>query len=186
LSRRAIVAGAISGSSRTFRLDPLDLPARAIGQVRSLYVIDRERIIVRRPTRGGQDLTVSVPVSAYDGISVRMAPAGDGADLRIFVELRHRDPDLTVPLVIADRPEEIVADWRAWGETLDLPLLVVGQDGTVRRADELAARSAVVVPTPRRRRAFLAGRRPRFLRRRKTGRRGPLEHIAGREIIAPY
>jgi hypothetical protein len=106
------------------------------------------------------------------------------AGVRVCVELLHTDPALTLPLVVADEPEQVAADWQAWGRTLNLPLLVVGQDGSVSNAFDRLGSITVCRPRPRRRHSFFAGRRPRFLTRRKTGHRGPREHLAGREIIA--
>ena len=84
-----------------------------------------------------------MPVAAYRGVAVRMEPIGDNGDVRVFVELLHADPTLTLPLVVADEPEEIAADWQAWGRALNLPLLVVGQDGTV--GDAARPRSAASI-----------------------------------------
>ena len=97
----------------------------------------------------------------------------------------HRDPALTLPLVVAGEPEDVAADWQAWGRALNLPLLVVEQDGTVSRPVERLGAVAVARPRPRRRHSFFAGRRPRFLTRRKPGRGESTERLAGREIIAP-
>ena len=105
--------------------------------------------------------------------------------MRAFVELLHRDPALTLPLVVADEPEDIAADWQAWGRALNLPLLVIGQDGSVSAAARPdRRRRRLRRPKPRRRHSFFAGRRPRFLTRRKTGRGRPTERFEGREIIA--
>jgi hypothetical protein len=96
----------------------------------------------------------------------------------------HRDPALSLPLMIADDPADVAADWQAWGRTLGLPLLVVGQDGTVASPVEQIGAVIQQPPKPRRRHSFFADRRPRFLTRRKTGRPGALEILTAREIIA--
>ena len=180
--------GASAGSSRTFRLDPFTLPVRfraPIGAAEAAIVLDRDRAVVRRSTRTGRSVTFAVPVSAYDGVAVRMVPVGEDGELRVIVELRHRDAALTLPLVVAGAPEDVAADWQAWGRALNLPLLLIEQDGTVSRPVERLGAVAVARPRPRRRHSFFAGRRPRFLTRRKPGRGEPTERVAGREIIAP-
>ena len=110
-------------------------------------------------------------------------PIGDNGDVRAFVELLHIDPELTLLLAMTDNPYDIAGDWQAWGRTLHLPLLIIGQDGSV---GEPLAPSGVMMdrPKPRRRHSYFAKRRPRFLTRRKTGRIDAVEVVAGREIIA--
>ena len=180
--------GATVGSSRAYRLDPHTLPARGSsssgGAAVATFIIERERAIVRRPSTGGLSATVSVPLAAYRGIAVRMEAVGDEGDVCGFVELLHSDPTLTLGLAMSEEPEIIAADWQAWGRALNLPLLIIGQDGTV--GEPLAQVGGVLTgpPSPRRRHSFFAGRRPRFLTRRKPGRRGAMAKIAGREIIA--
>ncbi len=181
------VAGeATAGSSRVFRLDPHTLPvqgsARNGGTAGTAFTLDREWAIVHRQHHAGAPLTV--PLTSYRGVSVRMEPVGTVGQVRVFVELLHKDPTLTLPLIVGDEPEDVAADWQAWGRALNLPLLVVGQDGSVSEPlDDLVGIMAGP-PRPRRRHSFFAGRRPRFLTRRKTGHSRPTEQLAGREIIA--
>jgi len=181
---------ATAGSSRAFRLDPHVLPVRfsaAIGGSvpEAAIVLDRERALVRRPMRAGPPVTFAVPVKNYAGVAVRMEAVGDAGDLRVIVELLHRDPGLSLPLVVADEPEGVAADWQAWAEVLDLPLLVVADDGRVNTPRMRIGALTIKRPKPRRRHSFFAGRRPRFLTRRKIGRWSIVEHLEGREIIAP-
>jgi hypothetical protein len=156
-----------------FRLDPFALPVRhaaPIGGSEPAFILDRDRAVVRRALPHSGPVTLAVPVSAYA--------------IRVHVELLHDDPGLTLPLLVADEPEEAAADWQAWGRALNLPLLVVEQDGTIRAPLSRLGQLTVGAPGPRRLRRFLSGRRPRFLRRRKTGRPGPITVVSGREIIA--
>ena len=183
------VAGeATAGSSRVFRLDPHTLPVRGSAQgggtADTAFILDGERAIVHRPYRAGQPLTLTVPLTSYRGVAVRMEAAGAPGQVRVFVELLHKDPTLTLPLIVGDEPEDVAADWQAWGRALNLPLLVIGQDGSV--SDPLGDLGGVIAgPSKARRRySFFAGRRPRFLTRRKTGHSRPTEQLAGREIIA--
>ena len=127
---------------------------------------------------------METPLALFVWSKTRIVPVGSEGAIRVHVELLHDDPGLTLPLVVADEPEDAAADWQAWGRALNLPLLVVEQDGTVRAPLTRLGGLTVASPSPRRRRRFLAGRRPRFLRRRKVGQARPIEMVAGREIIA--
>jgi hypothetical protein len=116
-------------------------------------------------------------------VAVRMEAIGNNGDVRAFVELLHAESALTLLLASSDTPEDLAGDWQAWGRTLDLPLLVVGQDGSV--SVPLLNRGVTIAPPkPRRRHSYFAKRRPRFLTRRKTGRPELMERLSGREIIA--
>ncbi|HMN86814.1 MAG TPA: DUF6101 family protein [Bauldia sp.] len=170
-----------------FRLDPFALPVRhaaPIGGSEPAFILDRDRAVVRRALPHSGPVTLAVPVSAYAGVAVRIVPEGDEGAIRVHVELLHDDPGLTLPLLVAEEPEEAAADWQAWGRALNLPLLVVEQDGTIRAPLSRLGQLTVGTPGPRRLRRFLSGRRPRFLRRRKIGRSGPITVVSGREIIA--
>jgi len=178
-----VAGGATVGSGRAYRLDPHMLPARSVpvtGDVAAAaFIIEGDHAIVRR---AGAALTV--PLGAYRGVAMRMEAVGDNGDVRAFVELLHNDPDLTLPLAMNDDPYEVAGDWQAWGRTLDLPLLIIGQDGSV--GEPLAITSGVHMgrPKPRRRHSYFAKRRPRFLTRRKIGRVDEVSVVFGREIIA--
>jgi hypothetical protein len=132
----------------------------------------------------GRLATFAVPVSAFAGVSVRIEPVGSAGDIRVVVELMHSDPGLTLPLVVADAPEDAAADWIAWGRTLNLPLLVIESDGTVRSPVSRIGALTVSKPGPRRNRGLFRGRRSRYIRRRKTGRSDGLQVLEGREITA--
>lgn len=189
MRRQTAVGEAFAGSRQHLRLDPFALPVRysvplAGGAPGAAAVhLDRERTIVRRVLPGGTPLTVTLPLSAYRGVAVRMEPADEG-DILVIVELSHRDPALSLPLVIADDPADVAADWQAWSRALGLPLLLVEADGSVTQPVERMGKVEIAMARPRRRHSFFAGRRPRFLVRRKAGRPGPQETIRGEEIIA--
>jgi hypothetical protein len=172
------------GSGRAFRLDPFALPAASPASAAVAFVVERERVLVRRAlTASGPILQVPLPLSAYRGVAVRMQSTGDNGEVRAVIELMHRDPALTLTLAESDMPEDLAADWQAWGRSLKLPLLVVGQDGSV--AEPLARYGLKTArPKARRYHSHFAKRRPRFLVRRKTGEPKRMELISGREIIA--
>ena len=181
-----MIGGATAGSSRAFRLDPFTLPMRhpvSFDGGATAFVLDRKRVIVRRPVRG-RTMTLAVPISAYRGVAVRIVPAGQAGDIRVTVELMHRDPSLTLPLIVAEEPEDVAADWQAWGRALNLPLLLVAEDGTVKMPLDRLGGLVVAETKPRRRHSFFADRRPRFLTRRKIGRKSDEPRVTGREIIA--
>ena len=183
-----MVGGAPAGSGRSFRLDPFTLPVRyAAGSDGGAqdFVLDHDRALLRRRLSAGPMVMLTVPVRAYAGVAVRIEAVGQGGDLRVVVELMHRDPALSLPLVVAKEPEDVAADWQAWGRALNLPLLVVSEDGTVKAPVERIGALTVAESKPRRRYSFFADRRPRFLARRKPGRSGATERLIGREIIAP-
>jgi len=179
---------AAAGSSRSHRLDPHALPARAViasgDAAGAVFIIDRERAVVVRKASGGRAVTSAVPLADYAGVAIRVEPNGAGGRVRVFVELVHDDPSLTLPLAVAEDPDDVAADWQAWGRALNLPLLVVAQDGTVSAPVGRLGRLTIAPAKPRRYHSFFAARRPRFLARRKPGRHGPAERIQAREIIA--
>jgi hypothetical protein len=66
--------------------------------------------------------------------------------------------------------EEVIAAWQAVGLATGLPLVVQAENGEVVAAFPQIGRVRLGIPGQRRRLVLLAGRRPRFLTRRKTGR----------------
>jgi hypothetical protein len=171
--------GAFAGSGRYFRLDPNALPVRHADRG-DAFILDRDRAVVRRDLHGIA-ATLDVPVSAYHGVAVRMFAEGEDS-LRVVVELMHPDPALTLPLAVAGEAEEAAADWIAWGRALNLPLLLVDEDGSV--SYPAAAGGVASLVELRRTGKPFRGRRSRFARRRKTGTFRSIERLEGREIIA--
>ncbi|MCK1542803.1 hypothetical protein IVA87_31090 [Bradyrhizobium sp. 147] len=158
-----------AGSSRSLRLDPLSLPVRfdahdprADGHVRQIE-LHRERVVLRRAVRGMQ-MAINVRVSDFTGVALR------GSDEVQTLVLVHRDPSLSIPLLVGADADEIAQAWAIWSEIFALPQL-----------DEGARK-----PAPRRRRAnAIRARRPKFLMRRRTGIARELTvHQGEREIIA--
>jgi len=158
-----------AGSSRSLRLDPLSLPVRfdahdprADGHVRQIE-LHRERVVLRRAVRGMQ-MAINVRVADFTGVALR------GKDEAQTLVLVHRDPSLSIPLLVGADADEIAQAWTIWSEIFALPQL-----------DEGARK-----PAPRRRRAnAIRTRRPKFLMRRRTGMARELPvHRSEREIIA--
>ena len=181
------VGGCPAGSSRALRLDPHTLPLRyaasdaaADGHTRDIE-LHRERVVLRRSV-GGMRMAINMPLSAFNGVALRMMP-GEGA---VAVVLAHDDPGLVLPLHITDEADEAFAEWHGWAEALGLPLLVEDQVG-FRKAFPKLGEIAAGRPRPRRRRrSGLRARRPAILLRRGVGRITEATPVrrGEREIIA--
>ena len=181
------VGGCPAGSSRALRLDPHTLPLRyaasdaaADGHTRDIE-LHRERVVLRRSV-GGMRMAINMPLSAFNGVALRMMP-GEGA---VAVVLAHDDPGLVLPLHITDEADEAFAEWHGWAEALGLPLLVEDQVG-FRKAFPKLGEIAAGRPRPRRRRrSGLRARRPAILLRRAVGRITEATPVrrGEREIIA--
>ena len=178
-----MAGGATVGPGRDFRLDPHTLPARGSavhgGAAAATFIVEHDRAVVTRAGRAHAE-----PLAAYRGVAVRMESAGDDGSVVAFVELLHVDPELTVTLALTHDPHEIAGVWQEWARSLNLPLLIVGQDGSV--GEPLAAHRSLIMSRskPRRRHSYFAKRRPRFLTRRKVGHLDAVRVVFGREIIA--
>ena len=178
-----------AGSGRDLRLDPLSLPVRfraadaaADGRIRFVE-LHRESVVVRRFVRG-MPIHLSLPVTAFLGIVIRLMPPQGANPAAIAVMLEHRDPALSVPLFAASDASDAVAEWRMWARVFGLPLLVADEDGRLR--EPFRRIGAVQVRDPRARaHGSLRRRRPAILMRRKPGRRGATVAVyREREIIA--
>jgi hypothetical protein len=141
--------------------------ARADGQVRQVELY-RERIVLRRSLHGMR-MAISMPVRDFAGI-VRCAVRDDHT-----LVLAHRDPSLSIPLLVTADAAELDEAVRIWCMFFALPEI----------ADDMAEQASV--PAPRRRRHnAVKWRHPRVLMRRAPG--GPIAAMAvhrdAREIIA--
>lgn len=182
-----------AGSSRALRLDPCALPvsfamsdARADERLR-FVALDRECVVVHRAVRGIR-MRLSLKMSDFLGVAIRVIPPNESCDGAIAVTLEHRDQGLSVPLLVAsDGDNDVVAEWQRWARVLGRPLLIPDGDGAFREAFERIGAVRVRATMPRRRlRAVLRRRRPSILMRRKPGRpsAAPSIHRGEREIIA--
>jgi hypothetical protein len=167
------------------RLDPAALPhrfrydtgvdprtGRPMGE--AAVILDGTMVQVCRRLPSGIPMAMRLPMAAFEGVAVRMSddpsdPDGEGL---VILELLHRDPHLSLPLSVARDLDDVVADWKAWARVLMLPKLLVETDGSWRSLETRLGAVEVAPVKPRRRRSILAGRRPRFLTRRKVGVRG--------------
>lgn len=167
------------------RLDPAALPhrfrydtgvdprsGRPMGE--AAVILDGRMVQVCRRLPSGIPMAMRLPMAAFEGVAVRMCadPADPDGEGLVILELLHRDPHLSLPLSVARDLDDVVADWKAWARVLMLPKLLVEIDGSWRAIDTRIGAVDVAPVKPRRRRSVLAGRRPRFLTRRKVGRIG--------------
>ncbi len=175
--RRQFGVGGVqpAGSSCMLQLDPHSLPVsfeardgRADGGVRHIE-INRDRVTVRR-TVSGMRMAINVRVSDFLGIACR--ETNDGRALVLV----HRDPSLSVPLLVTADDLHLDLAWQMWGDLFALPQ-IEDENETARE------------PAPRRRRRnIIKDRRPKFLVRRKAGRAAstPSIYRDEREIIARH
>ena len=131
--------------------------------------LHRERVVVRRSVRGMR-MALNMPVSAFAGVAHPMLPTARDGDA-VAVVLEHKDPALALPLFVSDEADEAMAEWRAWGNVLGLPLLVAEDDGGLREpfariGGVRIERAAPAPPPPQRAKR----RRPSILLRRAAGR----------------
>ena len=143
---------------------------------RRVVELDRTGIVIRR-VFAGISMTIRIDPSACRGVAFRVAGLEDGR-FHYEVKLLHRDPDLSVPLAESEDAAAAEAQWREWVGFLGLPALV----GRTASSDVQVNIDCVDldrrVPASRRRGSATAGRRARFLRRRKVG--GLLTEAVGR------
>ena len=135
---------------------------------RRVVDIGRTGVVIRR-LFAGVSMAIRVERSAYRGVVLRVAGLEDGR-FQYEVKLLHRDPDLSVSLAESVDMAEAEAQWREWVGFVGLPALV----GRTNSSDVQVNIDCVDldrrVPASRGRADATAGRRPRFLRRRKVGR----------------
>jgi hypothetical protein len=178
-------------AGRNMRLDPFRLPQATsyatrddLGEV--VFSIDQRGAIIRRVLENsGLPATIVLPARPFRGVAARAIEDGEG-NVTVTLELLHNDPQLSVPLLVAEDLEDVAADWRTWSDAYRLPMLLIEADGVARTLDEslgyaINATSAL----ERRKGRATVRRRPRFLARRRAGDLGLRLVVNGEEIIAP-
>lgn len=118
-----------------------------------------ERVGPVRILRGG---------AGWRGIALRLAGGAIADDDRFQLALTAGD-GRSVVVAVLDQ-DDAIAVWRDAGRVSGLPLLLETSDGAITEPYPQIGRLALGPTRIRRRHALLAGRRPRFLTRRKTGR----------------
>ncbi|MBV9394052.1 MAG: hypothetical protein JOZ84_06535 [Methylobacteriaceae bacterium] len=150
--------------------------ARSDDRRREIAFAGRSVVIARR--LAGISMRVQVPLASYQGVRLSLGTEREGETLHT-IELLHRDPDLSVPLVEAADPRVIASEWCAWANSLSLPRLFEDFPADCSPGESILA-------APRRRGSAVAKRRTRFARRRKTGaqQRLAVGYSGEREIIS--
>ena len=174
------------------RLAPFAIPvsfaasdAAADGRVRQVELFHK-RVVVRRSVAGVR-MALNMPVSAFAGVSLRMAPGADGAPPTVSIVLEHKDPGLAMSLYVSTDSDDVMAEWRSWSQVLGLPQLIDDDEGGWREPFARLGGVRIDQVRPRRRRhSVLKRRRPAMALRRKAGKitdTTPVHH-GEREIIA--
>ena len=171
------------------RLDPFRLPQVVSYATRDdfgdvSFTIDQRGAIVNRTLdKSGLPVCVVLPACAFSGVAARAIEDPEG-NVTVTLELHHRDPQLSVPLLVADDLDDVAADWRAWADAYRLPMMLIEADGVARTLDETLGAVRTAPMLDRRKGRASTARRPRFLARRKSGNLGLRLVVDGEEIIA--
>ena len=126
-------------------------------------------VTVRRMLeQSGVAIKVKVPVTEFIGVAVATAISAEGV-LTSSIELVHADAELNYRVFEEEGNHSVVAEWQNWGKKLRLPLFIKAGDGQYMPYSQQVDGVMVGNSASRRKLAAEAGRRPRFLNRRKPG-----------------
>lgn len=129
-------------------------------------------VTVRRTLeKSGVPIKIKVPVSEFTGVAVATTIAEDG-QLSSAIWLVHGDPELNYRVFEETGNSAVVAEWQNWGRKLRLPLYIMAGDGSLLAYSQQVDGVMLGQQTGRRKLAAQAGRRARFLNRRKPGVEG--------------
>ena len=120
--------------------------------------------------KSGVAIKIKVPVTEFIGVAVSTQISQDGV-LTSAIELVHGDPELNYRVFEEIGNGAVVAEWQNWGKKLRLPLYIRAGDGTLLPYSQQVDGLMLGGATARRKLMSEAGRRPRFLTRRKPGDR---------------
>src|SRR5947209_19500638 len=84
--------------------------ARADDRRREIAFGNQSVVIARRVS--GIAMRIRVPLCSYRGVALSLSDGGDGEAV-YRIQLLHRDPDLSVPLLEASDVAETAAEWMA-------------------------------------------------------------------------
>jgi hypothetical protein len=126
-------------------------------------------VTVRRTLeKSGVAIKIKVPVDEFIGVAVATHISEEGV-LRSVIELVHGDPELSYQVFEEIGNTNVVAEWQNWGRKLRLPLYIKAGDGNLLPYSQQVDGVALGASSSRRKLVAEAGRRPRFLNRRKPG-----------------
>ena len=118
--------------------------------------------------KSGVAIKIKVPVTEFVGVAVSTHISDEGV-LTSAIELVHGDPELNYRVFEETGNANVVAEWQNWGRKLRLPLYIKAGDGSLLPYSQQVDGVALGASSSRRKLAAEAGRRPRFLNRRKPG-----------------
>ncbi|MBA4782611.1 MAG: hypothetical protein H2045_05270 [Rhizobiales bacterium] len=140
-------------------------------------------IVVEGRLKCGIATRISSKPSAYRGVAAKLTLSPDDQVIAELV-LLHRDPSLHVPVARSNDMDELAADWQMWARRFNLPLILIEPDGREQMISNRVGALDIAPSKQRRPNALFTKRRPRFLKRRKTGAINSEHRVTGREIIA--
>lgn len=146
------------------------LTARPYGAANDNGPKDPVKTVTVRKTleKSGVAIKVKVPVDEFIGVAVSTSITEEGV-LSSAIELVHGDPELNYRVFEEIGNANVVAEWQNWGKKLRLPLFIKAGDGNLLPYSQQVDGVQLGVQSSRRKLAAEAGRRPRFLNRRKPG-----------------
>lgn len=149
---------------------PRPLTARPFGPANDNGPKEPVKTVTVRRTleKSGVAIKIKVPVDEFIGVAVSTRISEDGL-LSSAIELVHGDPELNYRVFEEIGNANVVAEWQNWGRKLRLPLYIKAGDGNLLPYSQQVDGVALGMSTGRRKLAADAGRRPRFLNRRKPG-----------------
>lgn len=175
-------------AGRDMRLDPARLPQIASYAAPDssdvTFTVHATGVSVRKYMPMSKlPLSMVLPFKAFHGVAAR-AIEDEYGQVTVTLELLHEDAALCVPLLVAGNLADIAADWRAWSEKVELPMMLFEADGIARALEESLGQVKTKPVQERRQGRMPRRHRPRFLMRRKTGDLNIRLVIDGEEIIA--
>ena len=141
---RAAHCGSIPIHFRFVSRRMIPAPTAAIRHIE----LHRTRVVLHRAV-SGMRMAINVRVSDFLGVTLR------GLDDGKMLMLAHRDPSLSIPLLVSSDRDEIDMAWQMWSEIFALP--------------QLPEEKTYEPSQRRRRRNAIRERRPKFLVRRRPG-----------------
>ena len=158
------------GAKSAAKAAAVPLAARPYGAANDNGPKDPVKTVTVRKTleKSGVAIKVKVPVDEFIGVAVSTSITEEGV-LSSAIELVHGDPELNYRVFEEVGNANVVAEWQNWGKKLRLPLFIKAGDGNLLPYSQQVDGVALGVASGRRKLAAEAGRRPRFLNRRKPG-----------------
>ncbi|MEO0328905.1 MAG: DUF6101 family protein [Pseudomonadota bacterium] len=164
------------------RLDPYQSSHQLhIGD--KFYKLDTKGAVVRKTLSCGLPISMALPARAFEGVAAR-AIEDENGKVMVSLELRHRDPELSVPLLFANDMTDVAADWHSWSRLMKLPMLILDIAGNPTPVQRMLGQIMLEEPWERRKRITTPRYRPNFLRRRQQGVVSTVTKISASEIIA--